>query len=284
MKTSHIINLILVLCLLIFGIYYYFENENFNNINKKNTGKVEKLERDFNRKNEDLEKKESEINVLKNDFKKLENNFSIIKSNYENEKLKNSRLENEVNFLKSEKKSNAKELENKETKILKANEPKILEKESEKKHFIEIKNVLKNKIIINDENEKSEIIKNEIKVKEDKKILVFVKKLEYKTLNLPLGISELTNFEKAKLTNAVKEIYENRKENQFIVIEGNADSLSYAKDPENYKNIDLAFKRALKAVFNLDEAKINNLYFKINTKANDRDVKIFICYYELKDS
>lgn len=144
---------------------------------------------------------------------------------------------------------------------------------------------LKNKLL-----EKKEIVQVEEKQitktlqSEENKVITnslsFVKKLEYKTQDLPISISELTNFEKAKLQNAIKETSKKINQNQFILIEGNADSLSFAQDPENYKNIDLAFKRALKAVLNLDEETINRLFFKINTNANDRDIKIFICYYE----
>lgn len=144
---------------------------------------------------------------------------------------------------------------------------------------------LKNKLL-----EKKEIVQVEEKQitktlqSEENKVITnslsFVKKLEYKTQDLPISISELTNFEKAKLQNAIKETSKKINQNQFILIEGNADSLSFAQDPENYKNIDLAFKRALKTILNLDEETINRLFFKINTKANDRDIKIFICYYE----
>ena len=129
----------------------------------------------------------------------------------------------------------------------------------------------------------TEVTEKVEKIEENKVItnsLNFVKKLEYQTLKMPISISELTNFEKAKLQNAIKEASKKINQNQFILIEGNADSLSFVQDPENYKNIDLAFKRALKAILNLDEETINRLFFKINTKANDRDIKIFICYYE----
>ena len=182
---------------------------------------------------------------VKDELERTKKELSLIKNKYESEKNRNSELEEKIKLSKSDN--------------LKANSNKNNNEKSEEKIIQEMK--ITNKL-------------------SEKKELVFVKKLEYKTNDLGIGISELTNFEKAKLTNKLKEVYDKREKNQFIVVEGNADSLQYAKDPNNYKNIDLAFKRALKSVFDLDEAKLNNLYFQINTKANDRDIKIFICYYE----
>lgn len=167
---------------------------------------------------------------------------------------------------------------------------------NEKKHKNEIAKFKEEKQDLKDENErlKTQIKSLETKKTELNKIIDYLKnnsnskecsfersnKLIYETLDLPVEVEILTTAEKLKLTSSILNAIKNLNANEYILVEGNADNIPFLNDFNNGKNLQLAFKRAVMNVLEIDEEKINNnIQFKLNTLSNKRNINVYIVSY-----
>lgn len=255
--SSFIISILIVIILSMLGGGYYLYIEN-NKILKQNKSDISDLKQEkediTEEKRKALQKKDEKLSDLR---KELSNE----KDNNYNYSLEISNLKDDIKMLESQK-------TNKNNPLVITDTQKIIDSQKDTiKKLNEENRKLKAKIVENKDNteKSSNLVKNS----------KYSKTLNYTTPKLQIGSDKLSNRDLLIFGSQIKGALSKIKKGQYILIESNTDDLKFIGDIENRKNINLAFKRIIKNILNLSETEINNLQFKINTKSNDRTIKIY---------